>query len=261
MKIILAPHPDDEIIGCYSVLCKEKIDKVVYVSYNDLRKSEAVECSKKFNFTPIFSDFNNFTKLLKNSDIVYVPHPKDNHPLHKYVTNKIIESGINELFFYSTAMNVRNLEKEETPNEKKRILDSIYFSQKSLWENNAKYYLFKKIEKEPYTKLIEISFTEEGIHSYPNAPKNVEFLKYPHRHLFKITVEIQVFDNDRELEFFTVKKQLKERFKLGDMKHKSCEDIATEIYKYVKRNFGAHRIVNVSVYEDGENGAHVRDVY
>ena len=30
MNIILAPHVDDEVIGCYQLLVKGEIDKIVY---------------------------------------------------------------------------------------------------------------------------------------------------------------------------------------------------------------------------------------
>ena len=31
---------------------------------------------------------------------------------------------------------------------------------------------------------IYVKFTKEGIHCYPDAPEDVEFLKNPHRHIF-----------------------------------------------------------------------------
>ena len=57
-------------------------------------------------------------------------------------------------------------------------------------------------------KNIWVTFQKEGIHKYPDAPKEVEFLKYPHRHIFKFKVAIEVFHGDRDIEFFIFKRWL-----------------------------------------------------
>ena len=57
-------------------------------------------------------------------------------------------------------------------------------------------------------KTIWVTFQKEGIHKYPDAPKEVEFLKYPHRHIFKFKVAIEVFHGDRDIEFFIFKRCL-----------------------------------------------------
>ena len=65
------------------------------------------------------------------------------------------------------------------------------------------------VEEKRFTKaqkLIWVTFQKEGIHKYPDAPEGVEFLKYPHRHMFKFRVAIQVFHDDRELEFILFKR-------------------------------------------------------
>ena len=59
--------------------------------------------------------------------------------------------------------------------------------------------------------LIWVTFRKEGIHKYPAAlddPKlatgdeyDVSFLGYPHRHIFHFKVGIEVFHNDRDIEF------------------------------------------------------------
>ena len=56
------------------------------------------------------------------------------------------------------------------------------------------------------SKMIWVTFRKEGIHKYPNAPKEVEFLKYPHRHIFKFKVQIEVYNDDRDIEFFIFKR-------------------------------------------------------
>ena len=60
-------------------------------------------------------------------------------------------------------------------------------------------------------KSIWVTFRKEGIHKYPAAlddPKlatgddmDVSFLGYPHRHIFHFRVRIEVFHDDRDIEF------------------------------------------------------------
>ena len=61
--------------------------------------------------------------------------------------------------------------------------------------------------------FIWVTFQKEGIHKYPQALtdpklKEVEFLGYPHRHMFHFKVKIQVFHDDRDLEFILFKREL-----------------------------------------------------
>ena len=41
-------------------------------------------------------------------------------------------------------------------------------------------------------KNIWVTFQKEGIHKYPDAPDEVDFLRYPHRHMFHFKVQIEV---------------------------------------------------------------------
>lgn len=100
----------------------------------------------------------------------------------------------------------------------------------------------------------------EGFHFYPNAGSidpRIKFLESEHRHMFKVTAEIEVFHDDRELEFFLVKWKLNEFIKAGNQNHKSCEMIAREILGHLKATWGEHRQMRVTVSEDGESDATV----
>ncbi len=115
----------------------------------------------------------------------------------------------------------------------------------------------------------------EGIHNYPNAPKEVEFLRVPHRHIFNVNLQIETFHDDREIEFIMVKRALdaKLQFLYGcvDIGKTSCEQIATTIQSWVKATYplpesvlengrdNPLRLVNVTVMEDNENGAFVKE--
>jgi hypothetical protein len=121
-------------------------------------------------------------------------------------------------------------------------------------ENVSK--LVEQNEIDLTNKQIFVTFQKEGIHKYPNAPAGVEFLQHPHRHMFHFRVEIDVFHNDRDIEFILFKRELERLYSDGilELDYKSCEmmadDLADYIYnKYPRRNF----LIEIS--EDGENGA------
>ena len=115
-------------------------------------------------------------------------------------------------------------------------------------------------------RMIWVTFQKEGIHKYPGAdtdPKlatgdeyDVSFLGYPHRHIFHFKVAIQVFHNDRDIEFIQFKRWLENSFRDGVMKldHKSCEMISDELYMYIANRY-PERDIEITVSEDGENGA------
>ena len=115
-------------------------------------------------------------------------------------------------------------------------------------------------------KMIWVTFRKEGIHKYPaalEAPElatgdeyDVSFLGYPHRHIFHFKVAIQVFHNDRDIEFIQFKRWLENSFRDGVMQldHKSCEMISDELYMYIANRYPG-RDIEITVSEDGENGA------
>jgi hypothetical protein len=54
-------------------------------------------------------------------------------------------------------------------------------------------------------QFVEIKTDFEATHNWPECPfKDVEFLKYPHRHKILIDVAIST-DGDREIEFYMLK--------------------------------------------------------
>lgn len=115
-------------------------------------------------------------------------------------------------------------------------------------------------------RMIWVTFQREGIHKYPGAdtdPKlatgdeyDVSFLGYPHRHIFHFRVAIQVFHNDRDIEFIQFKRWLENSFRDGVMQldHKSCEMISDELYLLIANRY-PNRDIEITVSEDGENGA------
>tara|TARA_B100000941_G_scaffold230754_1_gene173167 strand:- start:230 stop:673 length:444 start_codon:yes stop_codon:yes gene_type:complete len=116
-------------------------------------------------------------------------------------------------------------------------------------------------------KMIWITFRKEGIHKYPAAlddPKlatgdrmDVSFLGYPHRHIFHFKVAIQVFHDDRDIEFIQFKRWIEDMYSEGTLKldYKSCEMISDDLYVQITKKYPG-RNVEIDVSEDGENGSH-----
>ena len=105
-------------------------------------------------------------------------------------------------------------------------------------------------------KFIWVTFQKEGIHKYPDAPEGVEFLKYPHRHIFHFKVELEVFHDDRDVEFILFKRELEKLFADGTLQldYKSCEMIADDLAYYINNKYPERDLI-ITVSEDGENGA------
>ena len=113
---------------------------------------------------------------------------------------------------------------------------------------------------------IWVTFRREGIHKYPAAltdPKlktgdeyDVSFLGYPHRHMFHFKVAIEVFHDDRDIEFIQFKRWLENLYGKGtlELDYKSCEMIGADLYQQINSKY-PNREVTIDVSEDGENGA------
>lgn len=102
--------------------------------------------------------------------------------------------------------------------------------------------------------MIWVTFQRKGFHFYPNAPLDVEYLKHKHRHLFKFKVSIQVFDNDREIEFHQFLTWLESLYdNTLELNNKSCEMIAEELLIEIKKKY-QQRDIEIEVSEDGECG-------
>lgn len=117
-------------------------------------------------------------------------------------------------------------------------------------------------------KTIWVTFTKEGIHKYPAAltdpglctgdEYDVSFLGYPHRHIFHFRVWIQVFHDDRDIEFIQFKRWLEKQYQTGvlQLNFKSCEMIAEDLAQVIQTRY-PNRWLKISVAEDNENGCEI----
>lgn len=103
-------------------------------------------------------------------------------------------------------------------------------------------------------KYIWITFQRKGFHCYPGAPAEVAYLALEHRHLFKFKVKIEVFDNDREIEFHMFQTFVESLYD-GVLKldYKSCEMLADELADELGDRYSGRRCI-IEVSEDGECG-------
>ena len=120
-------------------------------------------------------------------------------------------------------------------------------------------------------RKIWVTFRKEGIHKYPAAATDpalatgdeydVSFLASPHRHIFHFRVCIDVFHNDRDIEFIQFKRWLEGLYNNQNavlkLDYKSCEMIADDLYIQIADRYPG-RTVWIEVSEDGENGCEIR---
>jgi hypothetical protein len=125
-------------------------------------------------------------------------------------------------------------------------------------------------------RKIWITFRKEGIHKYPAAltdpalatgdEYDVSFLGHPHRHIFHFRVWIDVFHNDRDIEFIQFKRWLENLYsgrgpynegQVLELDFKSCEMIADDLYLQIADRYPG-RAVWIEVAEDGENGCLIK---
>jgi hypothetical protein len=131
-------------------------------------------------------------------------------------------------------------------------------------------------ERETITRIMDaaerkiwITFRKEGIHRYPAAATDpqlctageydVSFLANAHRHIFHFRIWIDVFHNDRDIEFIQFKRWLEGLYNkdILQLDFKSCEMIADDLYIQVAGRYPG-RAVWIEVAEDGENGCLIK---
>ena len=118
-------------------------------------------------------------------------------------------------------------------------------------------------------RKIWVTFQKEGIHKYPAAltdpalatgdEYDVSFLGHPHRHIFHFRVWIDVWHNDRDVEFIQFKRWLENLYRTGTVQldFRSCEMMADDLYVQIAGRYPG-RSVLLEVAEDGENGCLIK---
>lgn len=111
-------------------------------------------------------------------------------------------------------------------------------------------------------RMIWVTFKVRGFHRYPGAPEEVAYLRERHRHQFGFRVWIEVFGDNRDLEFHMTQAWLESlHTKDGTLEAdgKSCEMLANELHaRMVQEERFQNRDIWIEVDEDGECGAFMR---
>lgn len=147
---IWAPHGDDEIIGCYSVLRKCKEDAVVPTVYFGEIDDGCARSSSVFQFRFLKFDLSLETADKITWDTVYAPDPQyDNHPRHQLYGSiaqmAFREGRIKKLRLYNTTMLSPYIMELDTWNKegKREALNHCYPGKSSLWQFDHRYFLFE----------------------------------------------------------------------------------------------------------------------
>ena len=109
------------------------------------------------------------------------------------------------------------------------------------------------------------TFEVAGFHCWAGAPKEYAYLATPHRHVFKIRVDVRVVHADRDVEIIELKDTATTLFHdIADQEmlfghpnfgSRSCEMMADELAAKLEEE--SIKVMSVEVSEDGENGARI----
>lgn len=168
--LIIAPHPDDEFIGCLPVLYAPSKVHVILVTTGDRfeRISEFINSAKYFEFTfTVLNEKDGSGKISKQSetyikavipdyDHVYIPWCKDEHIDHKNLGYLLQECRPKKgLYAYSNITKIPNTE--------------VRVSVESYWSERLFEAVMQQIYPTEYIRLLK--------DNYPNLyRKNYEYI-------------------------------------------------------------------------------------
>jgi len=146
--VIVAPHPDDEIIGCYEILRRERDIAIIYSADSDSnRREEAMKLKDCIEGIKIQMFQNSIpTSMINNSNKFYFPDPiYENHPKHREMgmTGELYARSGLDVVFYSTIMNAPYIHEVNDRIGKEDLLNQVYPSQSDMWKYERKYILFE----------------------------------------------------------------------------------------------------------------------
>jgi hypothetical protein len=144
--IIIAPHADDEIIGCYELLATGMVKSVLFPDETALKEAE--KSSEHFLFSRGHIEDEDYYKSL---EITYVfPDPYfETHPKHREL-GSLGESLLRQhrhVIFYSTTMSAPYIHEVTQPALKRQCLNKLYPTKKDLWAYEHKFFLFEGYNK------------------------------------------------------------------------------------------------------------------
>ena len=191
--LVIAPHPDDETLGCGGTLLRHNFynDEVNCIFVTNLkknsknfekRKQEIKLIKKNYNFknliqgnfitsklysydkTKIINFFSKIVLKIK-PDLLYVPFREDAHSDHRIVYEGI--SPLFKSFRYPFIKEIRVYETLSETNFKNSINKNLF--EPNLYINISKYFKNK-------VEIMKIYKSEIGLHPFPRSKKSLEAL-------------------------------------------------------------------------------------
>ena len=158
MNLILAPHPDDELIGCFEILKNRNEEFIILHAscITDVRRLDEIgniKSGTNFNIkkvVPVIYVSNYIQKWFSWSELkkitIYAPDPiYETHPLHRewgHVGENLARRGL-DVIFYSINMRAPYIHEVRETETKEKLIRWCYPSQRSLIESDKKYILFE----------------------------------------------------------------------------------------------------------------------
>lgn len=160
MYLILAPHPDDEIIGNFELI-RDYSPEIMVIWFKDylgndeyirrVRMSEAYRVAERYDFE--YEWYDNVVEFIQDAekfaydfDYILVPDIKDGHEHHRLVNSAgyIVFKRYGLRFVeYTTRMNTEYVRGCRYPEEKLKAL-KMYESQSWLWNSgDARWWMFE----------------------------------------------------------------------------------------------------------------------
>jgi len=152
MTIIIAPHPDDEIIGTYEILTKRNNIMIIYdADISQDRRETTLNLKKEIDGIKAQLFLRSVpSKFLTENVQFFAPDPiYENHPKHREwgsMAEKLARTGY-DVIFYNTIMNAPYIREVVDPQNKVALLNKVYPDQQTLWKYDHKYYLFEGYNK------------------------------------------------------------------------------------------------------------------
>jgi hypothetical protein len=116
-------------------------------------------------------------------------------------------------------------------------------------------------------QFVYVTFQKEGYHCFPEAATNsryatgneydVSHLANQHMHYFYFKVWIEVFQDNRDIEFIQFRRWLESLY-MGNtlsLDSKSCEMISDDLYNAISTRY-PNREVRIDIAEDNINGSY-----
>lgn len=116
-------------------------------------------------------------------------------------------------------------------------------------------------------QFVYCTFQREGYHQYPGADTNpftatgdeydVSHLALRHMHYFFFKVWVQVWHDDRDIEFIQMRRWIEElyRSEVLSMDNQSCEMMSDALYDQLKKKY-TNSEIRIDISEEGINGSY-----